>query len=298
MRSLAAGLFAAIAFAAALALSFPPLSGRVVDQAGIIPEAVRASLTDKLEALEAKSGIQFVVATVNSLEDEEIEPYANALFRNWKLGEKQKNNGLLLLIAPKQRKVRFEVGYGLEGTMTDALSKIIITNAMTPRFKTGDFGGGIERGVDDAITVLTTDASEWQKRPELRLDRHGSTLDNWTPWIVFALFLLIVFMLMSAPRIGAPPRAASRWGAPASSGSRWGQQASSSRWGDPRTAPPQSDSLFWSNLLSFLLGMLMNSGRGGGRGGWGDDGGWGGGSGGGFSGGGGSSGGGGASGGW
>ena len=82
-----------------------------------------------------------------------------------------KNNGVLLLVAPNERRVRIEVGYGLEGTLTDALSKIIIANAITPRFKTGDFGGGITRGVDDIITVLTTDASEWQKRPSLRLDR-------------------------------------------------------------------------------------------------------------------------------
>ena len=107
---------------------------------------------------------------MTSLEGQEIEPYANELFRTWKLGEKTKNNGVLLLVAPNERRVRIEVGYGLEGTLTDALSKVIITNAITPRFKTGDFGGGISRGVDDIITVLTTDASEWQQRPSLRLD--------------------------------------------------------------------------------------------------------------------------------
>lgn len=155
---------------AALAANFPPLTGRIVDQANIIPVDTRAALEPKLADLEAKSGIQLVVATVTSLEGQEIEPYANELFRAWKLGEKTKNNGVLLLIAPNERRVRIEVGYGLEGTLTDALSKVIITNAITPRFKTGDFGGGISRGVDDIITVLTTDASEWQQRPSLRLD--------------------------------------------------------------------------------------------------------------------------------
>src|SRR5215468_1283350 len=120
--------------------------------------------------LTAKSGIQLVVATVSSLEGQEIEPYANALFRNWQLGEKSKNNGVLLLVAPKERRVRIEVGYGLEGTLTDAISRIIIANAIAPRFKAGNFGEGIARGVDDIITVLTTDASEWQKKPALRLD--------------------------------------------------------------------------------------------------------------------------------
>ena len=92
-----------------------------------------------------------IVATVTSLEGQEIEPYANELFRNWKLGEAKKNNGLLLLVAPNERRVRIEVGYGLEGTLTDALSKVIITNAITPRFKAGDFSDGITRGVDDIL---------------------------------------------------------------------------------------------------------------------------------------------------
>ena len=129
-----------------------------------------SAIEAKLADLETKSGIQLVVATVSSLDGQEIEPYANELFRAWKLGEKTKNNGVLLLVAPNERRVRIEVGYGLEGTLTDALSKVIIANAITPRFKAGDFAGGITRGVDDIITVLTTDASEWQKRPSLRLD--------------------------------------------------------------------------------------------------------------------------------
>jgi uncharacterized protein len=180
----------------ALAYAFPPLTGRVVDEAHIVPQAAAGRITAKLASLGAKSGIQLVVATVNSLAGDEIEPYANALFRAWGLGEKTKNNGVLLLVAPNEHKVRIEVGYGLEGTHTDALSKIIITNAMVPHFKTGDFGGGVERGVDDIITVLTTDSSEWQQRPDLRVVRNqDSTLDELTPFIVFGLFLLIVFLL-------------------------------------------------------------------------------------------------------
>ena len=250
-----AALLAAFAFInLALAYAFPPLTGRIVDAANILnlPPAVSGEITQKLASLEAKSGIQLVVATVKSIEGDDIEPYANALFRAWKLGEKQNNNGVLLLVAPNERKARIEVGYGLEGTLTDALSKIIVTNAMTPRFKAGDYAGGIERGVDDIITVLTTDSSEWEKRPQLRIVRQDTTLDALGPWIALGLFVFIFF------------------------------------WLTPRSQR--------GNLLSFLLGMLMNSGRGGGyRGG---SGGFGSGSGGGFSGGGGSSGGGGASGSW
>ena len=130
------------------AFSFPPLTGRVVDQAGIMNAQSRSELEAKLQNLENKSGIQLVVATVKSLEGSDIETYANQLFRNWKLGEAKKNNGVLLLVAPKEHKVRVEVGYGLEGTLTDALSSVIISSAIVPRFKANDFSGGIERGED------------------------------------------------------------------------------------------------------------------------------------------------------
>jgi uncharacterized protein len=194
----------AIAFAAllwtvviALTITFPALTGRVVDQANIISTTTRNAVQQKLTDLEAKSGIQLVVATVASLEGQEIEPYANELFRNWKLGEKTKNNGVLLLIAPNERRVRIEVGYGLEATLTDALSKVIITNAIAPRFKAGDFGDGITRGVDDIITVLTTDASEWQKRPSLRLDNQQSS--DSVSWLLIAALIALVTLLIVSP---------------------------------------------------------------------------------------------------
>lgn len=186
-----------IALVAAFAATFPALTGRIVDQANIIPADVRSAIEPKLADLEAKSGIQLVVATIASLDGQEIEPYANELFRTWKLGEKDKNNGVLLLVAPKERRVRIEVGYGLEGTLTDALSKVIITNAITPRFKTGDFGGGISRGVDDIITVLTTDASEWQQRPALRLDNQPTS--DPTTWLLIAGLVVLVILLIVSP---------------------------------------------------------------------------------------------------
>jgi uncharacterized protein len=185
------------AVVAAFALTFPPLTGRIVDQANIIPAETRNAIEPKLVELEAKSGIQLVVATVTSLESQEIEPYANELFRNWKLGEKTKNNGVLLLVAPNERRVRVEVGYGLEGTLTDALAKVIIANAIAPRFKAGDFGGGISRGVDDIITVLTTDASEWQKRPSLRLDSQQTS--DPVIWFIVALLIALVTLLIVSP---------------------------------------------------------------------------------------------------
>ena len=189
-------ILALFAIAPALAVTFPTLTGRVVDQANIIQSGTRAAIEQKLADLEEKSGIQLVVATVNSLEGQEIEPYANELFRKWALGEKQKNNGVLLLVAPNEHRVRIEVGYGLEGTLTDALSKVIISNAMTPRFKAGNFGEGISRGVDDIITVLTTDASEWQQRPSLRLDyQQSADPANWI--LLAALFGFFILFIVS-----------------------------------------------------------------------------------------------------
>ena len=183
--------------AATFALTFPSLSGRVVDRANIISTEMRSAIERKLADLEARSGIQLVVATVASLEGQEIEPYANQLFRYWQLGEKAKNNGVLLLVAPNERRVRIEVGYGLEGTLTDALSKVIITNAITPRFKAGDFSGGIARGVDDIITVLTTDASEWQQRPSLRLDSQQT--NDPADWLLLLALSAFILLLIVSP---------------------------------------------------------------------------------------------------
>ncbi|TJV87906.1 MAG: YgcG family protein, partial [Mesorhizobium sp.] len=133
----------------ALAAELPTLTGRVVDNAGIIDAATEAALTRKLADFEAKSSDQIVVATINSLDGEEIEPYANRLFRAWNLGQAGEDNGVLLLVANNDRKMRIEVGYGLEGTLTDLHTKLIIENDMVPAFRAGDFSGGIAKAVDD-----------------------------------------------------------------------------------------------------------------------------------------------------
>jgi len=189
--------FALLAVAAVVAVAwaadFPALTGRVVDQAGVLSATTRADLESKLAALEQKSGIQLVVATVATLGGEEIEPYANDLFRQWKLGEAKRNNGALFLIAPKEHKVRIEVGYGLEGTLTDAISKIIILNAVAPRFKAGDFDGGVSRGVDDLTTVLPTDSSEWQKKPDLRAEDDSSTGGAIVAFLIIIFIAFFVF---------------------------------------------------------------------------------------------------------
>jgi uncharacterized protein len=177
------------------ALDLPALTGRVVDQANILSPDERAALVAKLKDLEDKSGIQLVVATVSSLGGQEIEPYANQLFRTWKLGEAKKNNGVLFLIAPNEHRMRIEVGYGLEGTLTDATSSIIIANAVAPRFKAGDFNGGVSRGVDDIITTLTADSSEWQKRPEFRAKDSSNGISGVAALLAIAAFLFVFFLI-------------------------------------------------------------------------------------------------------
>lgn len=218
-------LLLAVSFAHAI--DFPALTGRVVDQANVIPAPSRSAIEAKLDALEQKSSIQLVVATVNSLQGNDIETFANQLFRYWKLGEAKRNNGVLLLVAPKDRKVRIEVGYGLEGTLTDALSNVIITGAIVPRFKANDYAGGIERGVDGIISVLTTDAAEWQPRATIRTyDEQRRRYDPFAPLILLTIVYFVLRTMIAHAR-GGPRGWAGRGGAMfipiggGSSGSGW-----------------------------------------------------------------------------
>ena len=195
----------------AFALDFPPLTGRVVDQAGVMTAQSRSDLETKLKELEDKSGIQLVVATVKSLQGGDIETYANDLFRYWKLGEAKKNNGVLLLIAPAEHKVRIEVGYGLEGTLTDALSSVIISSAIIPRFKTGDFSGGIERGVDGIVSVLSGDTADWQPKVHVRSDNDLSGINDLLASLFPLLIFFVIWYLMSSAT-GSGSRRAMRQG--------------------------------------------------------------------------------------
>jgi uncharacterized protein len=188
----------------ALALDFPPLTGRVVDQANILTAQSRTDLEAKLKELEDKSSIQLVVATVKSLQGSDVETYTNELFRFWKLGEAKKNNGALLLIAPAEHKVRIEAGYGLEGTLTDALSSVIISSAIVPRFKTGDFSGGIERGVDGIVSVLSGDTADWQPKVRVRSDDASSVInDLLVPLFPLLIFFVIWYLMSSATGSGS-----------------------------------------------------------------------------------------------
>ncbi|TIT18340.1 MAG: YgcG family protein, partial [Mesorhizobium sp.] len=176
----------------ALAAELPALTGRVVDNAGIIDAATEATLTQKLADFETKGSDQIVVATIPSLDGEEIEPYANRLFRAWKLGQAKENNGVLLLVAPNDRKMRIEVGYGLEGTLTDLHTKLIIENDMVPAFRAGDFSGGISKAVDDMIMVLEGNPEELEARGE-RNQQPPFNSDDLFFTIFIAIWAIIFF---------------------------------------------------------------------------------------------------------
>jgi uncharacterized protein len=193
-QTIAAGLLAlCLGAASASALDFPALTGRVVDQANVISADTRSDIEAESKGLEDKSGTQLVVATVKSLQGGDIETYANELFRAWKLGQAQKNNGVLLLVAPNEHKVRIEVGYGLEGTLTDALSSVIISSAIIPRFKDGDFSGGIARGVDGIISVLGGDTAEWQPQPQTAVRAENQSI----LWALFPLWFFLGLILVT-----------------------------------------------------------------------------------------------------
>lgn len=144
----------------AVAQSFPALTGRVVDAANVIDPATEAALNDKLAAFEQRTQRQLVVATVPSLDGYEISDYGYRLGRKWGLGDKARNDGAILLVAPNERKVRVEVGYGLEPVLTDGLSSLIIQNTILPRFKAGDMAGGIVAGSEAIIKQLELPADQ------------------------------------------------------------------------------------------------------------------------------------------
>ncbi len=195
----------ALAFAPAAAeVAFPELTGRVVDDADLLSYPDKVAITADLKALEDKSSDQLVVVTLPSLQGYPIEEFGYQLGRKWGIGTEKLNNGVLLIVAPNERKVRIEVGTGLEGTLTDALSRIVIENSILPRFKEGDFAGGIKNGVRDIALVLTGDAAEVESRAKARKEAE-SPLFVWLFLILWlAIFLWIAYSIWRSARYAGP----------------------------------------------------------------------------------------------
>lgn len=171
----------------AFALDVPPLRGRVNDTAGVLSATARATLESKLAAHEEATGQQFVLLTVPSLEGDAIENFSIAAAEAWKLGQKGTDNGLIMLVVPQDRKMRIEVGYGLEGVLTDALTSRVIREIMTPAFRLNNFSGGIERAFD---ILMAEGRGEAAMPPKAKQTRKGASP------ILFFVFLL-VFILLS-----------------------------------------------------------------------------------------------------
>ncbi|WP_339521481.1 TPM domain-containing protein [Pseudomonas sp. EL_65y_Pfl2_R96] len=147
-------LLCAMALTAQAELTFPALTARVVDNARLIEPGVREQLMQQLQAHEKATGEQVVVVTVENLQGASIEDFGYQLGRHWGIGQKDKNTGALLIVARDDRKLRIEVGYGLEDRLTDAQSSVIINQVITPSFKTGNFSKGISDGVAAMLVVL------------------------------------------------------------------------------------------------------------------------------------------------
>jgi uncharacterized protein len=183
------------------ALTFPPLTGRVVDDAHVLSAQTQADLTAKLAALEQKTGDQLVVATVPSLQGDEIEDYGYQLGRAWGIGEKGKNNGAIFLIAPAEHKVRVEVGYGLEPVLTDALSSVILQEQVLPKFRTGDVQGGVVAGTDAIIAQLDLDPAQAQATAKAAAQqpvRHPNPI----PVILLLVFIFFALRALFSMRRG------------------------------------------------------------------------------------------------
>lgn len=215
MKRLLLILLAALALLAgpAAAQTFPKLTGRVVDEAHLLQPDQIAALDAKLSALETQSQRQMVIATIPSLEGYEVEDYANRLLRTWGIGDKQRNDGLVFLIAPNEHKVRIEVGYGLEGIITDALSSVIIQREVVPRFKQGDYPGGIAAATDQLIAQLQLPEDEARK---VAANAGARAKKAKEPRFDFGtvVFLVIFFFFFVLPFLRAMRGGGRRYGAP------------------------------------------------------------------------------------
>ncbi|MFO1059210.1 MAG: TPM domain-containing protein [Dongiaceae bacterium] len=174
---------------------YPALTGRVVDNAGLLSRTGRAALEAKLADFERARSTQVVVATVPTLQGYAIEEYANGLFRAWGIGQRGTNNGALLLVAPKEREVKIEVGYGLEGTLTDALSSAIIQQRILPQFRAGGYEAGIFAGVDGILAVLDPTYKPSERVITQQVPASEGDQGSFLPFVIVAIWVIALLFL-------------------------------------------------------------------------------------------------------
>jgi len=284
---IAATFLALVAAPVAAQPQFPELTGRVVDNADILTAQDEADLTARLESLETQSQRQLVVATVPSLQGYDIADYGYQLGREWGLGDAERNDGALLLVAPNERRVHIATGYGVEGYLTDAFSALIIQNQILPEFREGDYPAGIMAGTNAIVQQLQLPPEEAARIAQEAGEARSS--DGGFPFglLIWIGFIVLFFVLPFFRRKHSRKYKASGRGP-------WGERQSGRGKRRGRRGSGFGDAA--STIILWELGSAIA--RGAMSGGGGSFGGGGGGFGGGFSGGGGSFGGGGASGGW
>ena len=177
------------------ALDVPPLSGRIVDEANLLSASEAESLTSYLESLEDATGAQIAVLTVPTLAGDSLESFGIRVADTWKLGQKGEDNGAILLVALAERKIRIEVGYGLEDKLTDMKCGLIIRNVIAPYFQNGDYGGGITAGVQNMVGIVSGDAELVSKRVA-----KDALPTDMIPIVAFIIFFLlnVIFAIASA----------------------------------------------------------------------------------------------------
>jgi uncharacterized protein len=185
-KALVATLLLCLTFAASADVAVPQLTGRVVDQTGTLSNDDIAALTQKLKNLESRKGSQIAVLIVPTTQPEDIAQFSIRVAEAWKIGRKKVDDGALLVVAKNDHRLRIEVGYGLEGALTDVTSRRIIDEDIAPKFRSGDFAGGINAGVDRMIAV----ANGEQLPAPAPQAAHGVDLD-WDTITSLAPFVLI-----------------------------------------------------------------------------------------------------------
>ncbi len=176
------------AFMAFADVAVPPLSGRVVDQTGTLSSDTIASLTQTLKDLQARKGSQIAVLIVPTTAPETIEQYSIRVAEAWKIGRRKIDDGALLVVAKNDHKLRIEVGYGLEGSLTDATASRIISEIITPKFRSGDFAGGISDGVGRMISVIDGEPLP-APEPQQSYEPAGRIDMLFNPLILFGVFV-------------------------------------------------------------------------------------------------------------
>ena len=177
------------AFAAFADVAVPPLVGRVVDQTGTLSSGDVASLTQALKNLEARKGSQVAVLIVPTTAPETIEQYSIRVAEAWKIGRKKIDDGALLVIAKNDRHLRIEVGYGLEGALTDVTTKRIIDEDITPKFKAGDFAGGVAAGVNRMIRLIDGETLPAPEPPHWQGQHSFDPTDLFNPFLIIPVLL-------------------------------------------------------------------------------------------------------------